>query len=179
MPALSKHKKLFLLADLILLILLIALDQGTKLLAVRHLKDKPAISLIGGVLELYYLENTGAAFGMLKNQKIFFILIAIVIIAIIAYVLFLAPDDRRYNAIHILLVLIAGGAAGNMIDRFRKEYVVDFIYFVIINFPVFNVADIYVTVATGVLVILFLFYYKEKDFAFLNFKQQRKYRELK
>ena len=66
-----------------------------------------------------------------------------------------------------------------MIDRIRQDYVVDFIYFVIINFPIFNVADIYVTVSTFFFVILFLFYYKENDFSFLSFKQQKKYREIK
>ena len=60
-----------------------------------------------------------------------------------------------------------------------QDYVVDFIYFVIINFPIFNVADIYVTVSTFFFVILFLFYYKENDFNFLSFKQQKKYREIK
>ena len=83
-----------------------------------------------------------------------------------------------YNAMHILLVMIASGAAGNMIDRIRNEYVIDFIYFVIINFPIFNVADIYVTVATFVFLILFLFYYQENDFSFLSFRQQKKFREF-
>ena len=66
-----------------------------------------------------------------------------------------------------------------MIDRIKQDYVVDFIYFVIINFPIFNVADIYVTVATFVFVILFLFYYQENDFSFFSFRQQKKFREFK
>ena len=81
--------------------------------------------------------------------------------------------------LQIILVMIASGAAGNMIDRVRNDYVVDFISFVIINFPIFNVADIYVTVSTIVFIVLFIFYYKEKDFDFLSFKQQKKYREFK
>ena len=116
---------------------------------------------------------------MLQNQKVFFVLIASIILIIIAYVLFRMPDDKKYNYMHILLVMIASGAAGNMIDRIKQDYVTDFIYFVIINFPIFNVADIYVTVATIVLVILFLFYYKENDFEFLSFKQQKKFKEFK
>ena len=74
--------------------------------------------------------------------------------------------------------MIASGAVGNMIDRIRYDYVVDFIYLVIINFPIFNVADIYVTVATFLLVILILFVYKEDDLSFLSFKQN-KIREIK
>ena len=179
MNKMSKKKKIFLAIDVLLIILLVALDQFTKYLAVQNLQDKPPFKIIPGVLELNFLKNSGAAFGMLQNQKVFFILVAVLIIAIIAYVLFRMPDDKKYNVMHILLVLIASGAAGNMIDRVRQDYVVDFIYFVIINFPIFNVADIYVTVSTFLFVILFLFYYKENDFSFLSFKQQKKYREIK
>jgi len=174
---LSKKKKIFLLVDFLMIILLVLLDQFTKYLAVINLEDKPAIKIIDGVLELNFLKNSGAAFGLLQNQKVFFILVAVMILCIIAYVLFRMPDDKKYNIMHILLVMIASGAAGNMIDRVRNDYVVDFIYFVIINFPIFNVADIYVTVSTFLFVILFLFYYKENDFNFLSFNQQKKFRE--
>lgn len=78
---------------------------------------------------------------------------------------------------HVLLAVIVAGGIGNMIDRFRLDYVVDFISFVLINYPIFNVADIYVVATIG-LFILFLFVYKEKDLEFLNFKQNR-YREMK
>ncbi|WP_022774459.1 signal peptidase II [Butyrivibrio sp. AE2015] len=174
---LSKKKKIFLLVDFLMIIFLVFLDQFTKYLAVIHLEDKPAIKIIDGVLELNFLKNSGAAFGLLQNQKVFFILVAVMILCIIAYVLFRMPDDKKYNIMHVLLVMIASGAAGNMIDRVRNDYVVDFIYFVIINFPIFNVADIYVTVSTFLFVILFLFYYKENDFNFLSFNQQKKFRE--
>lgn len=179
MNTMTKKKKFFLAVDALLIILLVFLDQFTKHLAVVHLMDKPAFKIIDGVLELNFLKNSGAAFGMLQNQKVFFVLVAVLILFIIAYVLFRMPDDKKYNYLHILLVLIASGAAGNMIDRVRNDYVVDFIYFVLINFPIFNVADIYVTVATFIFVILILFYYKENDFSFLSFKQQNKFREFK
>lgn len=175
----TKRKIIFLIADIICFIILVLFDQFTKYLAVSNLKDKTSYPLIRNVLELQYLENRGAAFGMLQNQKAFFILIAILILIIIAYVLVLVPDEKKYNAMHILLVLIGSGACGNMIDRFKSNYVVDFIYFKLINFPIFNVADIYVTASTFVLLILFLFFYKENDFAFLSFKQQKKFREFK
>lgn len=174
----SRKKKIILLLDLISIIALILLDQYTKHLAVVHLKNKAAVNIINGVLELNYLENKGAAFGMLQNQKIFFIFVAIVILSVIAYALIKTPDDRKYTILHVLLSLIAAGAIGNMIDRIRYDYVVDFIYFVLINFPIFNVADIYVSVSTVILIILLLFYYKEKDLNFISFKQKR-YREIK
>ncbi len=174
----SKQKKILLTIDLIGIILLIAVDQLTKYLAVQQLKDKPAYIILDGILELNYLENKGAAFGMLQNQKVFFIFVAIVILSVIAYVLFKTPDHKKYRALHILLSLIAAGAIGNMIDRIRLDYVVDFIYIVLINFPIFNVADIYVTFATAILVLMLLFVYKEQDLNFISFKQ-KKYREVK
>ncbi|MBD5477663.1 MAG: signal peptidase II [Lachnospiraceae bacterium] len=174
----SLKKKLLLFLDLLGICALIALDQYTKYLAVIHLKDKPAYNIINGVLELNYLENKGAAFGMLQNQKAFFIFVAVVTLSVIGYVLFKVPDRKKYGILHLLLSLIAAGAIGNMIDRIRFDYVVDFIYFVLINFPIFNVADIYVTVSTVVLVFLLLFVYKENDLSFISFKQKR-YREVK
>ena len=174
----SLRKKLFLLLDIVVIIVLVLADQFTKSLAVAHLKDKPAFNIISGVLELNYLENKGAAFGMLQNQKAFFIFVAVVILSVIGYVLYKMPDEKKYRLLHVLLSLIAAGAIGNMIDRIRLDYVVDFIYFVLINFPIFNVADIYVSVSTVALVILLLFVYKENDLNFISFKQKR-FRELK
>lgn len=174
----SLRKKLFLIMDMAGIIALVILDQYTKNLAVIHLKDKPAYIIISGVLELNYLENKGAAFGMLQNQKAFFIFVAFVILGVIGYVLYKMPDDHKYRILHLLLSLIAAGAIGNMIDRIRLDYVVDFIYFVLINFPIFNVADMYVSISTVVLVFLLLFCYKENDLNFISFKQ-KKYRELK
>ena len=171
-------KKLLIFLDLLVICALVALDQYTKYLAVIHLKDKPAYMIFNGILELNYLENKGAAFGMLQNQKAFFIFVAVVILGVICYVLLKTPDSKKYRSLHLLLSLIAAGAIGNMIDRIRLNYVVDFIYFVLINFPIFNVADIYVTVSTAVLVIMLLFVYKESDLNFISFKQKR-YRELK
>ncbi len=169
----SNKKKILLVVDFVMIIVLVALDQFTKFLACEYLQDKPAIKIIDGVLELNFLKNSGAAFGMLQNQKVFFIIVAVVILFIIAYALFKMPDDKKYNVMNVLLVLIASGAVGNMIDRVRQDYVVDFIYFVLINFPIFNVADIYVTVSTFIFVILFIFYYKESDFDFLSIKKQK------
>lgn len=175
--AISKKKKIFITVDVILIVILVALDQFTKYLACKYLEGKPEIKLIDGVLELRFLRNNGAAFGMLQNQKVFFILVAILILFVIAYVLIRLPDDKKYNVMHILLVMLASGATGNLIDRVSHDYVVDFIYFVLINFPIFNVADIYVTVSTFLFVILFIFYYKENDFDFLSFKQKEKIKD--
>lgn len=174
----SKKKKIYTIIDFIMILILIGIDQFTKHLAVLHLKDKPAYSIIDGVFELNYLENRGAAFGMLQNQKGFFILISCIVLIAICYILIKMPEDKKYNIMHILLVLIASGAIGNMIDRIRLEYVVDFFYFVLINFPIFNMADIYVSIACVLLAIVMLFVYKEEDLDFLNIRQ-KKIREIK
>ena len=164
----SKRKKIFITFDFLMIILLTAIDQYTKYLAVLHLKEKPAFNIIDGVFELRYLENRGAAFGMLQNQKEFFLLITSVVLVAICYILVKIPEEKKYNILHLLLVLITAGAIGNMIDRIRLEYVVDFFYFVLINFPIFNMADIYVSVACVLLAIVMLFVYKEEDLDFLN-----------
>jgi len=174
----NKRKMMMLGADILLLAVLIVLDQITKHFAVVCLKDQTPVVLVDGVFELNYLENRGAAFGMLQNQKLFFIFIAVIILAVIAYVLIKTPNQRQYVKLHVALVFIAGGAIGNMIDRIKLDYVVDFLYFSLINFPIFNVADIYVTLAAAYLVILLLFVYKESDLEFLSFRT-RKFRDVK
>lgn len=174
----NKKKNKLVLFDILFLAMLIAIDQYTKYIAVQKLKNQPAFSIINGVLEFNYLENRGAAFGMLQNQKVFFVFVAIIFLCVIAYVLVKIPQEKKYNRVHILLVLISGGAIGNLTDRLRLNYVVDFIYIVLINFPIFNVADMCVTISTALLIIQVLFVYKEDDFNFLSFKQ-KKFRELK
>lgn len=170
--SMKMRKKIMLIVDLVLMVLLTYGDQFTKYLAVLHLKGKPSIPILEGILALQYLENKGAAFGMLQNQKIFFIFIEILILFVIGFVLLRMPSHKKYTLMHIVLVLVASGAIGNMIDRIAQDYVVDFIYFELIDFPIFNLADIYVTCATAVFVIVVLFYYKEDDFAFLSMKQK-------
>lgn len=166
----TKKKIVTLILDFIFVILLIIGDQITKSAAITNLKGQEPLKLVDGVLHLHYLENFGAAFGMLQNQKMFFIFMAVIILFFIAFVLVKTPEHKKYNAMHICLVLIAAGAVGNMIDRIQFGYVVDFIYFILIDFPIFNVADIYVTVGTALLIIFILFYYKEDDFKFIKFK---------
>lgn len=174
----KKNKFTLYLKDLLLIGILVALDQCTKYLAVLHLKDKPAVTVINGVFELNYLENKGAAFGILQDQRMFFIFVGVVILLVIGYILYKTPQSRKYNLMHVLLSLIASGAVGNMIDRVRFDHVVDFIYISLIHFPIFNVADIYVTVATAALILALLFYYNENDLRFIGFKQ-KKFREVR
>lgn len=172
------NRILMLIIDAVIAATLLSFDQFTKYLAITHLKDSPAYILIDGVLELQYLENRGSAFGMLKNQKVFLLFVGAVFLLALLFFLFKLPRQKKFCSVHVLFSVIIAGGLGNMIDRLRFDYVVDFISFVLINYPIFNVADIYIVLATIGLFILFLFVFKEKDLEFLNFKQNR-YREMK
>lgn len=163
-------KSIRIVIDVIAIIILIVLDQLSKKWATVTLKDTSGIPIIKDVLELYYLPNgnSGAAFGMLQGQQTLFLIIATVVIIGLFYLLCTLPYDKKYRILHVLMILIIAGGAGNMIDRAFYVTVVDFIYFKLINFPIFNVADCYVSVATVLLAILLLFYYKEEDMAILE-----------
>lgn len=156
----------------IYLILLIALDQFTKHLAVVNLKGQEPIKLIPEVLHLQYLENDGAVFGLFSGNVTTLAIFTSVIIVLIIYFYMKLPGAKRYNIMRIILIFILAGAIGNLIDRVRVNYVIDFIYFTLIDFPIFNIADSYVTVATILFILLGIFYYKDEDFEFLEHKKE-------
>lgn len=171
----NKSKRIIrLLIELFAVIVLVLLDQITKNWAVLALKNKNPIELISGVLEFSYLENQGAAFGILQNKQLVFVIAGIIIMVFFIVILYKMPFDKKYIHLNIYLSMIISGAVGNMIDRIQNNYVIDFIYFRIINFPVFNVADCYVTISTIALAILILFYYKEEDLVVFGFKKPQK-----
>lgn len=147
-----------------LTVILVIIDQFTKHLAVIKLKGNESYILIKGIFELHYLENRGAAFGILQNQKIFFIIITVLLIALLVMIFVRMPMTAHFRLMRFVITLFLAGAIGNLIDRCMHDYVVDFFYFVLIDFPIFNVADIYVVVAAILFVVVFLFYYKEDDF---------------
>ena len=150
--------------SLILIGLLILLDQWTKHLAIKHLMGQSDIVLIPKVLQLHYLENTGAAFSLLEGKQNIFAVVTPILLLALLYVLFKMPREKKYLYLDYIIVFLVAGAIGNHIDRVANNYVVDFIYFSLINFPVFNIADCYVTIAVIVLLFLVLFYYKDEDF---------------
>lgn len=142
---------------------LILFDQWTKSLAVANLMNQDPFVIIPKVFQLRYLENRGAAFGMMQGQKTFFVISALVAVLGILYVYFKLPWEKRFHPLRVVGIFIAAGAIGNLIDRVVLGYVVDFFYFELIDFPIFNVADIYVTCSTIILALLILFYYKEDE----------------
>ena len=129
----------------------IILDQITKLLASTYLKVIDTFPLIEGVLHLTYAENTGAAFGILKDHRWVFLSISTVtIIAMALYLYLMKSESRLYD---VAIAMIVSGGIGNMIDRVGLGYVVDFIDFRLINFAVFNGADSFVCVGAGLLML--------------------------
>lgn len=152
---------------LISFVMLIVFDQWTKALAVAHLMNQKPFVMIPGVFQLHYLENRGAAFGMLQGKQTYFAIMAIAVFIVICFLYFKLPWQKRFHYLRAVGIFLAAGAAGNLIDRLMYGYVVDFFYFELIDFPIFNVADIYVTCATFALAILILFYYKEEELACL------------
>ena len=155
-------------APLVALVVLIGLDQLTKYLAVLFLKGKDAVILIPGVLQLQYLENRGAAFGMLQNKQWFFGILTALFLVVAVWVYRKVPKTKRYLPLIASGIVLVAGAIGNFIDRIINQYVVDFIYFSLIDFPIFNVADICVTLSVIALLILIFFHYKEEDFKFFK-----------
>lgn len=164
----SKKK---LLRLFLILVPCVFLDQLTKYLTRKFISVK-SIVIIKNVLVLEYLENRGAAWGSFQNMRAAFIVLTVLLSALILYAYRKLPEERRMKPIGYLLVFILAGAIGNFIDRVLFGYVTDFIYFQLINFPVFNVADIYVTCSTIILAVLVLFYYKDEDFEWLKFKKK-------
>lgn len=167
----GKKGKQFLFFALGLLIS-IGFDQYTKILAVLHLKEKGPFVVWNNVFELYYSENRGAAFGMMQGKQGFFFLIAAIVMAGVCYLLYKMPTDRKYLPFTSCLFLLFSGATGNLIDRMAQGYVVDFLYFKLIDFPIFNVADCYVVISTMLLMFLFFFVYTDEDLEFLSARKR-------
>jgi signal peptidase II len=152
----------------LLVIILIILDQLSKWWVRDTLMNKKPIVIISDVFKLQYHENTGAVWGIMSGKVELLALLSIIIFLFLTFLYIKIPNEKKYNALKLILVFIMAGAIGNMIDRIFLKHVVDFIYFEIINFPLFNVADCYVTVSSVLLIILSLFYYKDNDFDFIE-----------
>lgn len=156
----------------VLALVLIGIDQWTKVLAVKHLMGQEPIVIWDGVFELHYLENRGAAFGILQGQKAVFLICTALVLGVLAFYYNRMPVEKRYLPMRIVGILLGAGAVGNLIDRMMQSYVVDFLYFKLIDFPIFNVADCYVTVGAILLAILILFVYKDEELGFLSLKKK-------
>ena len=147
---------------LVVTAILVVIDQITKYIALSSLKPIGSMSFIKGFMDFTFVENRGAAFGILEGQRWFFVVATIVISVAIIYAFVKMPKKKEYKYMKLALVLILAGAFGNVIDRLFRGYVVDFFEFTFIDWPVFNVADIYVVVGTIIFAFLILFVIKDE-----------------
>lgn len=144
---------------IVLSIVIVILDQITKSLAIKYLLGQAPIVIIPGHFEFRFVKNYGAAFGILQEKRIFFIIITTLVILFIVGFLYKNFNSLSNFSIFSISILL-GGAIGNYIDRIRLGYVVDFIRVNLIksyDFPVFNIADIFIVVGTFFIVLLVLF----------------------
>ena len=160
--------------ELILIIVVLLLDQASKALCASWLPSlaNQNYPLIKGVFELSYVENRGAAFGMLQNKQLFFIILT-AIVAIGMVWLLIKRRDAMYKFMRICLALILAGALGNLVDRIFLGYVRDMFYFALIDFAVFNVADAAITVG-GAMLIASLFFTREGRAFFAELEEKDK-----
>lgn len=139
---------------IIIMAAVIAADLASKMLVLNYLVPVGQVKLIDGVLHLTYVENRGAAFGMLADHRwVFMVLSCAAIVILIAYLWRFKPESRL---LRLSLALIAGGGIGNMIDRTVYGFVVDFIDVAFVWDYVFNVADSAVCIGCGLLVLWFI-----------------------
>lgn len=142
---------------------LVGVDQFSKYLAVNILKPQNTISIIDNIFSLTFVENRGAAFGIFQGRTTILSVITIFIVIGIIYFYIKLPKNKVYTWLRFSLILIISGALGNFIDRVRQGYVVDFFHATFINFPVFNIADIYVVTGAILMAILVIFFIKEEE----------------
>lgn len=145
---------------------LVGIDQILKVLAMEYLKPIGSYPIIPDVFHLTYVENRGAAFGMMAGQK--WLLVWVTAIVILAAVAVVMAGKIKNTTVLLAVATIIGGGVGNLIDRVYRGFVVDYVHLKIIDFAVFNFADICVTVGTAILLIYLLFYelkHKNKEAA--------------
>lgn len=143
----------------LIILILIAVDQLSKYWALNYLKDVGSISVIQNIFHLTYVENRGAAFGMFQNNQMIFVIVAILASIFGLYYL-------HTKKIHLIgrtgILLIISGAIGNLIDRVKLGYVVDYFDFRIVWEYVFNVADVFVVVGT-ILLCVYILFFEDKE----------------
>lgn len=139
----------------VMMVLIIAFDKITKLLAKSHLMNKEPVTFIKGVVEFRYAENTGVAFSAFSGGRWFFV--ALTAVVVIAFLIYMFKGKAQKNLwLFWSLGVIVSGAVGNLIDRIYLGYVIDFINPTFVNFAVFNIADCAVTLGTISLVAYLL-----------------------
>ncbi len=163
------------------ILIFIAIDQITKVIAFNNLKGNDSIVLIKNIFSLTYIENKGAAWGLFAGKMGIFVIVTMIVVPVLILFIFriqkvkrTIDNKRSYSILQMLIVVLISGAIGNCIDRVSRGFVVDFFEFTFIDFPVFNVADCYITVGTTMLILLVMFALSDEDFNLITSKKPRK-----
>lgn len=141
----------------LIVVIAIFVDQISKWLVVNHLKDAGTLPLIKDVLHLTYSENDGAAFSILKGMQSFLVIFTSIAMALMFVYMVKLGEKKGSGLLSLALSFVIAGGIGNLIDRLRMGYVVDFVDFRLINFAIFNVADVFITVGAALLIVDTLF----------------------
>ncbi|MBE5931896.1 MAG: signal peptidase II [Lachnospiraceae bacterium] len=158
----EKSVRIFFL-PVILISLLTAIDQFTKFVVQSNFELYESKPVIDGVFAFTYIQNRGMAWGMFQGKIPVFLIFTSIFLILAFRIMYNVVDKKRYAMVKYMLVLLISGAIGNLIDRVKLGYVVDFFSFELIDFPVFNVADIYVVISMVSAMILLLFVYSNEE----------------
>lgn len=160
----KEHKsiRVFLL-PMIFIALLTAIDQLTKYIVTSRFKLHESKTVIDGVFSFTYIQNRGMAWGMFQNKIPVFVIFTCIIMIFAFRILYNVVDSQRYRWAKYVLILLVSGAIGNFIDRVKLGYVVDFFDFELIDFPVFNVADVYIVISMISAILLLIFVYSNEE----------------
>ena len=141
-------------------VLLIAIDQITKWNIVQNFELYQEKIIVPGIFSLFYIQNEGAAWGIFQGKMVFFYLVTFIVVGYLIYMF--QQEKNKTKLVGISFALILSGAIGNFIDRLLNGYVVDMFRLDFINFPIFNVADVCLTVGVALMLIHVLFFEKEE-----------------
>lgn len=162
------HRKNSIILAFLSTLLLLGIDFVSKRMALKYLMPIGQKNFINGLIRLQYVENRGAAFGILSGRLLPIVLLTPVIVALIIWIYAKSLSNPKFSKFRLICVFFVSGSVGNFIDRVAYGFVVDFLEFEFVDFPVFNIADIYLTLSTLALMILLLFYYKDSDWNFMK-----------
>lgn len=160
----SKRSVKIYIIPILIIALLTAIDQLTKFIITGKFVLFESRPVIKDVFSITYIQNRGLAWGMFQGGRVIFLIITVFVLFFCFYLYSNICGIKKYFPLRIGLVVLLSGAIGNMIDRIKLGYVIDFLDFELINFPVFNVADVYVTVSMFFIIILLFFKYDNDDF---------------
>ena len=153
-------------------LVLVALDQWTKVLALRHLAGHTSVDVIPGWIRLTYVENRGAAFGIFQGRSFILGIFSTIAAILIIWLYGRIPVGKDTVLARICLILILAGAIGNQLDRLIRTFVVDMIEYYLFSFPVFNVADMMIVIG-GILMIVLAFFFPKQLESMIGNKEKK------